>query len=131
MCPVREADYLEGWKHNMIHSKSGLVELGCVFSTPNDQLEDTIWTVSQYDPKSFIIEFIRVTSGVELVTISIFMRPLDSTRAEALIRYVHTPLTEARETYLQTQHEGNFNADLNYWEAALNHYLATGTLLKK
>lgn len=31
---MREAEWLDGWKHNMIYSESGLVEEGAVFSTP-------------------------------------------------------------------------------------------------
>ena len=34
LCPVREADWLDGWRYNMIYSESGLVEEGAVFSTP-------------------------------------------------------------------------------------------------
>lgn len=35
LCPVREADWLEGWGEivEMVHSDSGLAEDGCVFLT--------------------------------------------------------------------------------------------------
>jgi hypothetical protein len=35
LCPVREGDWLLGWKYRLIYSDSGVAELGCVFTTPN------------------------------------------------------------------------------------------------
>jgi len=66
-----------------------------------------------------------------VVTISVFLKWLGSTQSEALIKYVHTPLTEEREAYLKSEHKKVFEADLLYWETALNHYLATGGRLKR
>ena len=131
LCPVREAEYLDGWKYEMISSVSGYAELGCVFSTPHESLKQTIWTVSLYDPKTFIIEYIRVTPNLELVTISIFLKWLGSVQTEALIRYVHTALSTEHDEYLNSEHVHVFKDDMDYWEKALNHYLKTGEKLKK
>ena len=51
LCPVREADWVPGWKYNLIYSESGVAEDGCVFSTPNDGGPDTTWMVTRYDPR--------------------------------------------------------------------------------
>lgn len=131
LCPVYETDYIDGWEFEMIYTNSGFVELGCVFTTPYKGDEKTVWTVSLHNPKNFIIEFIRVTPNLESVTISIVLNWLGSTQTEALIRYVHTPLTKEQEEYLTSEYEAVFNEDITYWEAALNHYLGTGKLLKK
>ncbi|MBL4658348.1 MAG: hypothetical protein JKX73_10130, partial [Flavobacteriales bacterium] len=50
---------------------------------------------------------------------------------EAQIRYIHTPLTEEHEAYLQSEHEEVFKADMAYWELAMNHYLGTGERLAR
>ena len=129
LCPVREADYLEGWDYTMIHSESGLAEMGCVFSTPHHGDQNTIWTVSQYDRSNHLIEFIRVTPGQELVKIAIQLRGVDGDKTRARIEYTITPLTEERGSYLENDHEEHFQADLFYWEEALNYYLITGERL--
>jgi len=131
LCPVYEADYLDGWEYEMVFSYSGFVELGCVFTTPHHGEEKSIWTVSLHDPKRFIIEFVRVTPNQEVVTIAIYLKRFEGTRSEAIIRYIHTPLTKEREEYLASEHEEVFKADMLYWEMALNHYLKTGDLLKR
>jgi len=131
MCPVREADYMDGWEYEMIYSESGLIELGCAFSTPYHRNEKTIWTVSLYDPASFVIELTRFTPELEVVTISIFLKWLGSSQTEAMIRYVHTPISEVRGNYLATEYAKEFNVEMAYWENALNHYLATGERLKR
>ena len=51
LCPVREADWLDGWQYSMIYSESGLVEEGAVFSTPCEGEEDTVWIVTKHDPQ--------------------------------------------------------------------------------
>ena len=45
LCPVREAEWLDGWCYNMTYSASGLVEKGAVFSTPAEGEADTVWIV--------------------------------------------------------------------------------------
>ena len=36
LCPVREAEWLPGWHAEVLHSASGLAELGCVFRTRDE-----------------------------------------------------------------------------------------------
>ena len=31
LCPVKEAEWLDGWDYTLLHSESGLAEEGCVF----------------------------------------------------------------------------------------------------
>ena len=53
LCPVREADWLDGWQYNMIYSISGLVEKGAVFSTPHHDKNETVWMVTNYDTENW------------------------------------------------------------------------------
>ena len=36
LCPVREADWIEGWDPISVWSESGVAEPDCVFTTPSD-----------------------------------------------------------------------------------------------
>ena len=61
LCPVREADWIEGWEYEMIYSESGLAELNCVFQTPFDEHQKTTWQITQYDREQFKLEFVRLS----------------------------------------------------------------------
>ncbi len=70
-CPVREADYLDGWSYKMIWSKSGLIEKDCVFTTPHHGEFDTVWHVTKHDKINYKIEFLRVTPTENVIRINI------------------------------------------------------------
>ena len=61
LCPIREAEWLDGWQYAMIYSESGLIEDGAVFSTPHAGEADTVWIVTKHDPRKREIEFARFT----------------------------------------------------------------------
>lgn len=61
LCPVREAEWLDGWRYTMIYSQSGLVEEGAVFRTPHEGEPDTVWVVTHHDPVHRRVEFTRFT----------------------------------------------------------------------
>ena len=62
LCPVREVEWLDGWAYRMVHSVSGLVEPGAVFTTSAPGEADTVWVVSRHDPSLGIVEFCRFTA---------------------------------------------------------------------
>jgi len=39
LCPVREADWIPGWRYTLIYSDSGVAELGCIFTTQDPAVE--------------------------------------------------------------------------------------------
>ncbi|UCH65385.1 MAG: hypothetical protein JSW63_12395 [Ignavibacterium sp.] len=131
LCPVREKDWLDGWDYKMIYSKSGLVEKDCVFLTPHHGKADTIWYVSQYDPKNFTVEFIRVTPNESVVKISISLSPADGNKTEANISYQYTGLNEEQNNFIESELEEQFIENMKWWEKAINHYLKTDEKLFK
>jgi hypothetical protein len=64
LCPVREADWVPGWRYRLIYSESGIAEYGCVFITPNEDGTETTWVVTDYDPPSFRIAYAWVNPGL-------------------------------------------------------------------
>ncbi len=50
LCPVREAEWVPGWEYRLVYSKSGVAELGCVFTTPNEDGSETTWMTIEYEP---------------------------------------------------------------------------------
>ena len=52
ICPVREAEWLDGWDYRLIFSQSGLAEPGCVFTSSSAGEIDTIWLITRRDDDS-------------------------------------------------------------------------------
>lgn len=66
LCPVKEYDWIPTWQCNLIYSKSGYAELGCVFSTDfGDVSGIEIWVVYAYE-KNRQIGFVK--TGTHITT---------------------------------------------------------------
>ena len=131
LCPVREADWLDGWQYETIYSKSGLVEENCVFAAPHHGEQRTIWHVTKHDPQHFVVEFVRMTPEENTVRITIKPEGNDDGTTAAHIAYRYTALCEAQNDFIANELDANFQADMQWWERALNHYLTTGEMLKR
>lgn len=123
LCPVRESDWLHDWTCKIIHSKSGLVEKGCVFKTGGGP-EETTWVVTTHDTDQFLVEFVRMTPGKVVVELSIQLTEASSNSCIAAINYMYTPLSKAHEQQLEATLDQEFELMMKWWEKAMNYYLA-------
>ncbi len=131
LCPVREKEWLDGWEYKMIYSKSGLIEKGCVFTTPHHGEKETIWNVSHYDKANYEIIFVRLTPEENVVKISIKLNKLKENCTEANIEYQYTALNEKQLVYLNNEQEADFEDSMKWWEKAINYFLKNGKMLEK
>ena len=113
----------------MVYSKSGVVEEGCVFTTPHHGEQETVWTVTEYNPKDFKIAFVRVTPGDSVVRISINLEALEANSTYAFIEYEYTSLSVEQTKFLEEDLEKNFQTSMRWWEKAINYYLENGEML--
>ena len=131
LCPVREAQWLEGWHYEMIFSESGFAEKGCIFRTSQDGEEDTLWVVTHYDRKACEIAFTRFTPGSRVCILEIAVEPDGRQHSKSHIAYTYTGLTPAGNEFINGFSEGVFLEAVRFWEAAINHHLICGTKLKR
>ena len=131
LCPVREKDWIDGWDYKMIYSESGLVEQGCIFSTPHHGNQQTIWYVSRHDKENYKVEFIRLTPGEEVVKINILLEDNRDGTTTSSITYEYTGLSETRDAWIRESLDDEFKKSMIWWEKAINHYIATGKKLMK
>src|SRR5437660_12619088 len=110
----------------MIHSKSGVAEAGCVFTTPNGDGTETTWLVTQYDPATFRSAFSWVKPGQVAAQIAISLDKNPNGNTTALILYTYTRLSASRNQEVQRYDRKCCQHKMNRWEAAINHYLRTG-----
>ena len=131
LCPVRETEWLDGWKYTMIYSKSGLAEEGAVFSTTHQSEHPTVWIVTKHDPSNHVVEFTRFTHQSRVCVLRITVRSIDETSSHVDIAYTYTGTTPSGNEFIDKLSEETFRKDMKFWEDSFNHYLETGEKLKR
>ena len=131
LCPVREAQWLDGWRYAMIFSRSGLAEPGAVFSTPQEGEADTLWIITRHDPQRREIQFARFTHESRACVLDIKVRAARGKQSHVDIAYTFTGLTPAGNQFVDNYTEESFLAAVTFWERSMNYFLETGKRLKK
>lgn len=128
LCPVREYEWIEGWNCEMIYTDSGLVEENCIFTTSFLNDENEIWVVIRYE-KDREIQFIRVSSG-KVIRLSVKLTDNGDGSTTALWTQVITGLNERGNHFIEHFTDEAYARHMGAGEAMLNHFLATGEMLK-
>jgi hypothetical protein len=126
LCPVREYEWIEHWKCELVFSHSGLAELDCVFKTdfPDDGPQD-VWVVSRYEPPS-LLEFVRV-NALRTIRYTITLQPEGDQGTRSEWTQVLTGLNEAGDRVIAQHSDEAFVQEKGLLAQMLNHFLATGT----
>jgi len=131
LCPVREAEWLDGWQYDMIYSESGLVEEGAVFSTPYEGEKDTIWIVTKHDSSKREVEFARFTNNSRTCILKITVKPKGGHSSYVEVSYTYTGITPAGNDFVDDFTEDAFLEVVTFWEKSMNYFLETGERLRK
>jgi hypothetical protein len=131
LCPVRESEWLDGWSCRMVHSVSGVAEHGAVFVTASAGEADTTWVITRHEPASRRIDFCRFTPGSRTCLLRLAVSPLAAARATVDISYEYTALSEDGAHFLARWTDEAFLEAMRFWEASMNHFLATGRRLAR
>jgi hypothetical protein len=128
LCPVREADWIEGWDPLEVFSESGVAERDCVFVTPASP-NNAVWYITRHEAPSFV-EMLKITPEVTACKLTIELRAVNS-GSEAIVTYMHTSLGPRGDAFVASFTEEHYTSFMQDWERRLNHFLAHGTLHKK
>ena len=128
LCPVREADWIEGWDPSVVISESGVAEPDCVFLTEANP-DDAIWYITRHEPDNGFVEMIKITPTVTACKLSIQLRPIEN-GSEATIIYAHTSLGPDGDALVESFTEEYFEQFMQDWEARIDHYLSHGSMLR-
>jgi len=127
LCPVREAEWIDGWSCEMIHSESGLAEVGCVFKTNREPENEAYWIMTRCS-SPHEAEYVRFVSGKMYVVLSFILSKTEyGTTMETT--YTFTGVTDAGNAFVDTVVPQYIELALNHLEASLNHYVKTGEKL--
>ena len=121
LCPVREADWIEGWDPRVVISRSGVAERDCVFTTPGEPA-DAIWYITRHEPAAGFVEMVKITPNVTACRLSIRLRAVPD-GSEAVVTYAHTSLGPDGDAFVASFTEDFYRKFMQDWESRLNHYL--------
>jgi hypothetical protein len=127
LCPVREADWINGWDPLAVFSYSGVAEPDCVFVTPSTP-HDAVWYITRHEPEAGFVEMLKITPGVTACRLSIALRATAS-GADALITYTHTSLGAQGDAFVAAFTDDYYRQFMHDWESRINHYLLHGSPL--
>lgn len=124
LCPVREYDWIPDWSCTMVHSVSGVAELGCLFTRERGET----WITTRYEPPTRI-DYTVVLPGLTVRTLAFELTASGPRATSAALR---TTATALGPDGVGEVHGWTAQDQRRLWrlrEAQLNHYLSTGTAL--
>jgi len=133
ICPVREAEWLEGWGDavEIVNSRSGVAEEGCVFRTRAEGQPETVWMITRHDAERGLVEFVRVTPGLVATRLTVEIEAGADGGSTVRVTYTFVPLSAAGAELVREKHsEAAFRRSLEWWERSMNHWLRTGETLR-
>jgi len=145
LCPVREADWIPGWRYKLIYSDSGVAELGCIFTTEDSRVESekyssrsklpetdaavSTWICTEYDPAAFRIAYVWIRPGLIATELWIELTGAEDLQTHSRIRFRYTGLSPEGNREVERYDRTWFEAKMRGWESAINHYLTTGKMI--
>ena len=115
LCPVREADWIDGWDAPLVVSNSGIAEADCVFTTRSTPV-DAIWYITRYEPGNGFVEMLKITPDVTACRLTIQLRPL-AAGSEADVTYTHTSLGPQGDAFVASFTEDHYRRFMQQREA--------------
>ena len=128
LCPVREAEWANGWDPVRVWSASGVVEEDCVFTTPGEPA--AVWVVTRLDRARFFVEMVKVTPGVTACRLTVRLEQ-SAEGCVAQVCYRHTSLGPPGDEFVAGFSESYYASFMREWEQELNHFLRTGGKLPR
>lgn len=122
LCPVREYDWIPDWSCTMIHTISGVAELGCVFARERGET----WITTRYEPPARIDYTILTPSAVRTLA---FVLTASAHGTTAALRSTATALSPAGAADVLGWTADDQQRMWTLREAQANHFLHTGTML--
>jgi hypothetical protein len=128
LCPVREADWIDGWDPISVVTHSGFAEPDCVFMTPAAP-HDAIWYITRHAPQNSFVEMLKIIPLVTACKVTIQLHPV-ATGSEAVITYMHTSLGPGGDAFIESFTDDYYRQFMQAWETRVNYYLLHGKALR-
>ncbi|HEV8131499.1 MAG TPA: SRPBCC family protein [Acidobacteriota bacterium] len=131
LCPVKEYDWIDGWKCSMVYSESGHAEDKCVFTIDVDNGRREICTVSLYEPERFLIHYIFLLPDSHVEKLELTVEDHGGGGSNLRWTRTYTGLSDAGNAFVRRYVDEVLPARMRYLEQAMNQYLRTGEKLAR
>lgn len=124
LCPVRKYDWIPHWQCDLVYSKSGYAELGCVFKTDfKDHSGPETWVVCTYE-KNSQIGFVKTGTH----TTTKYSVSLEPNQKSSTIQWEQeiTSLDDHGDGILDKMTENIYLEKMNHINKLLEYYLLHG-----
>lgn len=128
LCPVREYDWIDTWKCEIVYSNSGFAEIDCVFATDLDGNEKEYWVIDEYERNS-TIQFLKFNSYI-VTRYRISLKNNEDGTTTAIWEQLITSVNEKGNTYIECFVNDEYSKKISALEDKLNYYLLNGKCLK-
>lgn len=128
LCPVREYDWIETWRADVVYTDSGVAEDNCIFKTALGDQGEEVWVVSRYEPDR-AIQFVRFGGG-RVIRYNIALAPNPDGTTTAEWTQILTGCDASGNRAVESQTESAYRQRIAGLERMLNHYLTTGQMLR-
>jgi hypothetical protein len=120
LTPEGERLWVEGWEPEYLHPlhPPDPPPAGTVFRTRHGG-EETLWLVVAFDAEAAAVDYVRVTPGSRIATVSVRARATGPGTTEAEVTYRMTALSLEGNQKLQEMTPEGFRTMLSRWEAAI------------
>jgi hypothetical protein len=120
LTPEGERLWVEGWEPEYLHPRqpANPPSAGTTFRTRHGG-EETLWLVLAFDAAAGVVDYVRVTPGSRIGTVTVRARASGAGSSEAEITYRMTALSPEGNRKLQEMTPEGFLAMLDGWEAAI------------
>ena len=117
--PEGERLWMPGWMPEYLLGAESSDGTGVVFTTNADG-EDTVWLVTRFDAHKGTAEYVRVTPGSRIGTVTIACEQTGPAATRVTVSYSLTALSEEGNGALRAFDAPAFDAMLRHWEQSVN-----------
>jgi hypothetical protein len=128
LCPVREHDWIPGWRAEIVYSRSGFAELDCVFTTDQPNEGRRTWICTRYEPHR-AIGYTAFSSTGYLMRLEVGLEAAEGggTRVSWTRRFI--AISPEGNAWVGRLPPPGASPATRTLARLLAHYLATGTML--
>ena len=130
LCPTREYAWVPYWNCEMVFSRSGYAEPGCVFRTDFPDRGKMTWVTTKYEPPAEV-QYTVFKHDSHVWNLSIRLSEDGQDQTSIVWNHEFTALTEDGNAFLSQYTDEAHKHHLGLIEKALFFYLETGEMLQK
>jgi len=137
-CPVAELLWVDDWQFDLIYSKSGRNETGCIFLEPGTGLSivrspgaNTYWYTTRFDTEQHRFEAIWLTRDLTIARWELNMTDLGGGQTRVHWSLIYTGLGRDGSRIIgESGFDERMKRVLSFLATSLKHYVETGSIYR-